>query len=115
MIDIVLWLIAMKAILKYGTIIFFILTALVVGAAQGSKPNKQTAARTVATITLYDAKCEGLPQATINRVEKLSNTTSTQDVRTASVDVLTDYDKQGKAAWCKEVKPGINIMLKAMS
>ena len=115
MIDIVLWLIAMKAIIKYGTIIFFILTALVVGAAQSAKPNKQTAARAVATITLYDAKCEGLPQATINRVEKLSNTTSTQDVRTASVDVLADYEKQGKTAWCKEVKPGINIMLKAIS
>lgn len=115
MIDIVLWLIAMKAIIKYGTIILVLLTALVVGSAQGAKPNKQTAARAVVTITLYDAKCEGLPQATINRVEKLSGTTSTQDVRTASIDVLADYEKKGKADWCKEVKAAIQVMLKAIS
>jgi len=115
MIDIVLWLIAMKAIIKYSAIILIALVALGGAATQGAKPNKQTTARAVVTITLYDAKCEGLPQATINKIEKLSNTTSTQDVRTASVDVLTNYEKKGKVDWCKEVKPAIQVMLKAIS
>ena len=115
MIDIVLWLIAMKAILKYGTIIFFILTALVAGAAQGSKPNKQTAARAVVTVALYDGKCAALPKATAAKVEKFANEVSPQEFQTASRDVLADYEKQGATAWCKEVKPGINIMLKALT